>query len=39
MFLPVEPEFDEMRQAPGFQRLLARVASEGTPRTTSAAPR
>jgi tetratricopeptide (TPR) repeat protein len=25
MFLPVEPEFDAMRQAPGFQRLLARV--------------
>ena len=26
MFLPVEPEFDAMRQVPGFQRLLARVA-------------
>jgi TolB-like protein/DNA-binding winged helix-turn-helix (wHTH) protein/Tfp pilus assembly protein PilF len=25
MFLPVEPEFDGLRQAPGFQRLLARV--------------
>jgi tetratricopeptide (TPR) repeat protein len=38
-FLPVEPEFDAMRQAPGFQRLLARVAREATSRTTSAAPR
>jgi len=32
MFLPVEPEFDAMRQAPGFQRLLARAASEAPPR-------
>jgi len=39
MYLPVEPEFDAMRQAPGFQRLLARTASEATPRTTSAPPR
>ena len=29
MFLPVEPEFAAMRQAPGFQRLLARVAPRG----------
>jgi TolB-like protein/DNA-binding winged helix-turn-helix (wHTH) protein/Flp pilus assembly protein TadD len=32
MFLPVEPEFGAMRQAPGFQRLLARIASEAPPR-------
>jgi hypothetical protein len=25
VFLPVEPEFDGMRQTPAFQRLLARV--------------
>jgi serine/threonine-protein kinase len=29
MFLPVEPEFDVMRQTPAFQRLLARVTPLG----------
>ena len=29
MFLPVEPEFDAIRQAPGFQRLLTRVSAQG----------